>query len=271
MQLRFLAFILPLPLALATCDRRDHVDSIGDSGKIIERTSPQTLPQPPEVLKAESHNFETGSPNKALHLMSSNAWTLEDQHSFIQFIHDKASQSGEAATDFAAKLAMGQESDSDKMRSIGTFVLAFRTVEERVGFVFAIPAGKYRSKAVSSVLGQLEDTQDLEEFYRLAPLGKDRNTIAATAAARHMEREGATVSVDYIFSLEMPEEKFAAFCNLGEGLFREISLLPLPEQDLLQNRLNMLSESLLPDDQFSYRIRSKAYKEAASKSLDQKK
>lgn len=271
MRFNLLVPILLLPIALTSCERKDHVDSPADRRKVSKQPTGQALSRSSDGPKVAVRQFETENANNELRRMLSKAWTLEDQRSFIEFINEKSSEAGETAPDYAAKLAMAQASDSDKMRSIATFIGAFKTVEDRGGFVFGIPVGKYRSKAVSAALGELENSQDLEKFYKSAPLGKDRNTIAAAAAARHLELEGAMASVDYIFSLEMPEEKFVAFCNLGEDLFRSISLLPLSTQDSLHDKLDSLPESLLPADRFSYRIRSHAYKEAANKSPDVKK
>jgi hypothetical protein len=92
--------------------------------------------------------------------------------------------------------------------------IAFPDTTSQIELAKALPAGRLRELATGNLGTQLVaagDLQGLRDVYDALPVGKDRSRTAERAATLTMNQLGLCEALDFVVSLEMPEERYIAF------------------------------------------------------------
>lgn len=125
-----------------------------------------------------------------------------------------AEQEGVAPMTLAARLVLDAGSPDDQELTEFIVQITFDDTTSQVELAKALPAGKLRTRATGILGAQLVaagDLQGLRDVYHALPVGKDRSMTAQRAAKLTMNQLGLSEALDFVASLEMPEERYAAF------------------------------------------------------------
>jgi hypothetical protein len=125
-----------------------------------------------------------------------------------------AEQEGVTPMTLAARLVLDAGSLDDQEMTEFIVQIVFADTTSQVELAKALPAGRLRALAIGSLCAQLGaagDLQGLRDVYHTLPVGKDRSLTAERAAKLTMNQLGLREALDFVVSLEMPEERYAAF------------------------------------------------------------
>lgn len=125
-----------------------------------------------------------------------------------------AEQEGVAPMTLAARLVLDAGSLDDQEMTEFIVQIVFSDTASQVELAKALPAGRLRALATGSLgaqLGAAGDLQGLRDVYHALPVGKDRSLTAERAAKLTMNQLGLREALDFVVSLEMPEERYIAF------------------------------------------------------------
>jgi hypothetical protein len=125
-----------------------------------------------------------------------------------------AEQEGVAPMTLAARLVLDAGALDEQEMAQYAVRIAFADTTSQVELAKALPAGRLRELATGNLGTQLVaagDLQGLRDVYNSLPVGKDRSRTAERAAKLTMNQLGLCEALDFVVSLEMPEERYIAF------------------------------------------------------------